>query len=321
MVLFAGLRASSVGTDTKSYADFFEKQQSFLDGWQGITNEPGYAILSAVAHLISDQYWALLITIAVVVIFFHLIAIYKLSVNPALSLFVFIAMGYFTFFFNGARQGIACAIYTLALGPLINGNFKKYAFWVMLAFCFHKSVIIALPLYFLFRQKNSLLFLAQMIVAAIVTILFFKTFLDFGTVVSDKYAVYKEIETTGGKMLTLFYFLLSGIFVYFKSAIPDNERKVYDIYLNMLMFGATIYIIVTFAGGYTEMTRLAIYFQIASIFIWPILFKNIRESVSINLFYIAFMIGHIGYFYIFTNKMGGYVPYELNVNIVPQWLL
>lgn len=321
MVLVAGLRGEYVGTDTRAYTVGFREYPTFYNGIKDFSNEMGYAVLRAVAHALSDQYWAILTAIAFVVVFCFMRSIYELSVNPAIALFVYISMGFYTFFFNGARQGIACAIYSLALRSLINGNFKNYAFWVLLAFLFHKTVIIALPLYFLFRQKNTQLYVAQMIGIATVTIIFFNTFLELGTLISDRYSVYSDIETTGGKKLTLFYLLLSGFFMYFKSVISTSDRKMYDIFLNMLILGSTVYIVVTFSGGYTEVTRLAIYFQIASIFLWPILYQNIRASSAKYLFYLAFVVGNIGYFYIFTNKMGELVPYKFNENIIPQWLL
>jgi len=40
------------------------------------------------------------------------------SANIGVSFFIFIAM-FYTFFFNAARQGIACAIFALAIGPLL----------------------------------------------------------------------------------------------------------------------------------------------------------------------------------------------------------
>ncbi|NTU73661.1 EpsG family protein [Candidatus Roizmanbacteria bacterium] len=321
MVLVAGLRGEYVGTDTRAYTTAFEHKAAFTDLMSESRNEFGYLLLQSVARSVSDEYWVLLTAIAVVVVFCHMRAIYKFSVNPAVTLFVFITMGYYTFFFNGARQGIACAIFTLSLGSLINGNFIRYALWVMLASCFHITVIIALPLYFLFRQQSRLLFVAQVAVGATVAVLFFNSFLDIGALISDKYSIYKDIETTGGRLLTLFYLLLSVFFIYFRSNISANDRKAYDCLLNMLIFGSTIYIVITFSGGYSELTRLAFYFQVASIFLWPIVYRNIQEFASNKLIYYAFTIGHIGYFYIFTTKMAGLIPYEINENTIFQWLL
>lgn len=321
LVLVAGFRNRSVGTDTEAYISGFENLRTFADVWKESSLEPGYLILTAMTRSLSNEYWVLLSAIAVIVVFCFLRSIYSFSDNPALSLFVFITMGYYTFFFNGARQGLALAIYALAIGPLIQGNFKKYAFWVLLAFCFHKSAIVALPLYFLFRQNNTYLFVFQMVAGATIAILFFGTFLDIGALISDKYMIYQELEATGGKFLTLFYVLLSAFFLYYRNAIPLTERKVYDYFLNMLIFGSTIYVVVSFSGGYVELTRLAIYFQISAMFLWPIVLRNIRKSQKRFLIEYAFLAGHIGYFYVFFNKMGRLVPYQFNEFLTNLWLL
>ncbi|MDA3832993.1 MAG: EpsG family protein [Spirochaetales bacterium] len=316
LVLVAGFRDRSVGTDTEAYVNGFANLRTFADAWKESSLEPGYLILTYVTRAISSDYWVLLTAIALVVVFCFMRSIYMFSDSPAISLFVFITMGYYTFFFNGARQGLAFAIYSLAIGPLIHGNFKKYAFWVLVAFCFHKSVIVALPLYFLFRQKNTLRYVLQMVAVATITILYFSTFLNIGVLISDKYMIYQELEATGGELLTLFYVLLSVFFFYFKYAIPLSERQRYDCLLNMLIFGSTIFVVVSLSGGYVELTRLAIYFQMASIFLWPIVLRNIRKSKKRFLFEYAFALSHIGYFYIFINKMAGLVPYKINETLM-----
>jgi hypothetical protein len=108
--------------------------------------------------------------------------------------------------------------------------------------------------------------------------------------------------------------------MYYRSAISESDRAAYDCFLNMLIFGSTIYIVITFSGAYVELTRLAIYFQIATIFLWPFVYKNIRTYSSKYLFNMAFLAGHIAYFYIFINKMGGFVPYKFNEDLF-KWLM
>ncbi len=317
MVLVAGFRDEYVGTDTRAYTTAFEQYLSFADQWEGSVMEPGYSVLKHLAGYISTDYWALLVTIAAVVVFCHMWSIYKYSGNPTIALFIFITMGYYTFFFNGARQGIACAIFTIAFGALIEGNFKKYALGVMVAFLFHKSVIIALPLYFLFRQKFTKYIFFALAIAAL-SVFFFQFIYNLGTFISERYAKYQEIESTGGYLLTLFYTLLSIFFVFFRINIPPANRKVYDCFLNMLIFGTMIYVMVILSGAYIELTRIAFYFQIASIFLWPLVFKNIRASSMRYILGIGLVSAQLVFFYIFLSKIGNLTPYEFNETVV-RW--
>ena len=316
MVLVAGLRAPSVGTDTRAYVTGFELQRAIFNP----LNEPGYYILNSVVRVFTEDYWVLLTVIAIITVFCYMRAIYQYSVDPVVSLFIFITMGYYTFFFNGARQGIASAIYCLAFGALVDGNFKKYSAWVLLAFCFHKSVIIALPLYFMFRQKTTLKFLAQMTIVAIVGVIFFDSVLDLGVLISDKYSIYQELHAQGGRLLTLYHVVLCVYFLVARSVIPPEDIKKYDVYLNMLFIGTVVYVIVTLSGGYVEVTRAGFYFQVASMFLWPIVFKNTSKHLGKHLLVYLFLIAQIIYFNIFINKMAGLVPYQFN-KLLACWFL
>jgi len=353
MVFVAGMRGLSVGRDTALYVRIYERTRMLPDTWESIS-EPGYWILNVIAHRISNDYWMILTAIAVVTVFCFMKAIYKISVNPAISLFIFITMGYYTFFFNGARQGIACAIYCLSFRSIIDGKFLRYAIYVILAATFHNSVILALPLYFLFRQKCSLMYIIQTVVGAAIVICFFSWFLSVGALVSEKYSMYKEMDATGGYWLTLYYALLSIFFLLLRSTVSEPDRKTYDYLLNMLIFGATIYIAIVFSHGYVQLMRFAFYFQVSTIFLWPIVFKNIytpcsrvfsdpetippRQLYSCQALpllpaytgfqvqpvgdrtgtytgFILIVLGHLAYFYIFLSQIGGCVPYRLNTDV------
>ncbi len=279
MVFVAGMRGSSVGRDTALYVKIYERTRMLPDTWESVS-EPGYLILNVVTHRISRDYWMILTAIAVVTVFCFMKAIYRISINPAISLFIFITMGYYTFFFNGARQGIACAIYCLSYKSMIDGKFLRYALYVVIAASFHNSVILALPLYFLFRQKCSLMYVIQTVFGAGIVICFFSWFLSMGALVSEKYSMYQEMDATGGERLTLFYALLSVFFLIFRPAVSAPDRKTYDYLLNMLIFGATIYIVVVFSHGFVQLMRFAFYFQVSTIFLWPIVLKSVCTPCS-----------------------------------------
>lgn len=356
MVSVAGMRGSSVGTDTGGYTRGYEANTylALSDIWEKAA-EPGYLILSIAAQRVSDDYWVILTVVAVVVVFCYLWAIYKVSINPAISLFVFITMGYYTFFFNGARQGLAAAIYCLAFGSLIAGRFWRYTLFVVVAFLFHRTVILALPLYFVFRRKCSLWYVGGIIVGATIVVCFLHVFLSLGVFISERYSVYAEMEATGGRGLTLFYVLLCIFFLMFRRSVAAPDRRTYDCFLNMLIFGATIYVVVVLSGGYVELTRFAFYFQIASAFLWPIVFKSVRTAsarslsssqgmsarlsprreglahpavepgvpISVEtagakayLQAIPVLLGHLAYFYLFLSQIGNLVPYRFNEQVI-----
>ena len=145
MVTVPTLRDSKVGTDSPAYVRYFYETTSFLEAATRTFGdkqlEYGFSILTWMAHIFSDQYWALFMVIALAAVACSQWAILAYSRNTAISFFVSLTMGMYTMFFNTARQGIACAICTLAIGPLIKRNFPKYVIIVLVAALFHNRQI------------------------------------------------------------------------------------------------------------------------------------------------------------------------------------
>ena len=317
LALFAGFRSIRVGSDTNMYAHRFERQYlSFLELMtQNTRIEIGYRFIEYLASLFSHQYVAILLTTAFVVLFFQLKGIYKLSEQTAVSLFVFITFGIYTYVFNGARQALAAGVFVYAMTFLIQGHFRKYALWIIVASFFHKSVIFGIPLYFLFRTKFSTKLFFFLIIATVVVTTFFNVFISYMTLLSEQYAKYQEIEATGGAYLTLAFTLLSLFFVLIRAKVHKKFKKTYDVYLNMFLVGTMIYQVVFFSEAYVEMTRIAFYYILTVMFIWPIIFKSLKQK-EIALVFIFFIIVHVFFFSIFIGKMANLNPYIVNPQIL-----
>ena len=107
LVLFAGLRSGQVGTDTGNYIRIFNSEK-FLNRrlLENLNKEIGFIILMRTARAISTEYWSLLTAIGAISVYYHIKAIKMLSSNFAISIFIFLALGTYTFLFNGARQAL-----------------------------------------------------------------------------------------------------------------------------------------------------------------------------------------------------------------------
>ena len=317
MVLFAGLRNESVGTDTMAYVRAFAlSHTSILDGdaYEMLKSEPGYFLVQKIAGLFSTNYCALLCTTAVICYSLVLKPILTYSDNRVLSLFIYITLGYYTFCFNAARQALALSIYLLAIPCIMNRQFMKYAIIVCIAALFHKSVLIALPLYFLFRLRFSLKSVILVIIAGCITAAYLPMLLESAKEIDDRYRLYADVKAVGGYMLTTFYVLLSIFCIYMRSNVLRKDLHQYDIFLQMLVCGSVIYLVVSLTGSYVELTRFAAYFQIATIFLFAKLYKSAdRENWSIVL--PIFVCGCLAFFFIFLTTMAALVPYKLNTTL------
>lgn len=314
MVLVAGLRDKSVGTDSWSYVRYFDWIQTLQDvaKYGGDTGEYGYWYLNWLIHFVSDQYMVLFLAIAVIVVGCYQYAIVKYSSNSTISFFVFMTMGFYTFFFNGARQGIACAIMTLAIGPLLKRNLKQYLACVLIAFFFHKTALIAVPVYFLFNKGNNLKSNFLYGLLGFVGAFAFPKFIELGGKLDDRYYVYGTSGTGGGFFIVGFTSLLTLFFLVFKKSVHINRDR-YCHFLNMLILGAMISVVsVVFQINPSGVLRLSLYFTISVVFLWPIVFENISKLSSKIFFTSILTMGYLAFFTLTTERFSRLVPYAFN---------
>jgi hypothetical protein len=314
LVLFAGLRSSDIGTDTNNYVGSFQSYRvattSVLDSKSSV--EIGYLFIEKMCRNITDQYWFLLTIIASIVMFFSLKVFKKLSVNLWLSIFIFITLGFYLFFFNGARQGIAAAIYGMAIVQLVKGNFKKYVLWVLFAALFHKTVLITIPAYFLIKSKYSL---KKIILAFVLSLGLISSWVYLITLfpgfLSEHYLAYDNRGALGGVLLTVCYFIMTVFFIRVRKFISANDRYLYDLFLNLTVFHTLIYLVILITGEDISMLRLAHYFSFGFVLIWPIIFRNLKVFNSL-VPRIVFVLVHLVFYYVYVYKMSDLMPYQFN---------
>lgn len=333
-IAFAGLRDSTVGTDTGGYTRNFKNTQveeviedvlqdkddplapPNLEGntlWEKLKDEPGFYYLKVAGRLLGDNYAILLLLVALIVCIGTLGGIHLVSQHELVSLFVFITLGLYTFSFNAERQGIAVAIYCLAIPYLIKRDLLRYTLVVAVAAMFHKTIVVTLPLYFLLTMRFS--FKSVLFIMAGVGVLtaFMPHLIDFGTSLESRYRLYTITDETAGRGLglTAFYTMLAVFFVWWRQFMDWRLLRRYDVFLHMIICAAVIFLVVTGMGLYVETNRFANYFQIAAMFLWADVFANPKHRPSWSMT-AAFVLGHLIYFYVFTDRMASLTPYALN---------
>ena len=312
LILFAGLRADTVGADTNAYINQFYYLHAAELIWHDGSFEVGVKLIYAIAVSLAESHTLLLVLFSTIAIPLSFISIRKYSKAPDLSLFLFITLGFFVFHFNGTRQGLAFAFYMMSFSAIDKGKFFQYSAWVLIGSLFHTSVIFTLPLYYVFRKKfswRSILWIAlSMSIFVVFTDVFFLVLGNF----SERYASYADRSGQGGGLLTIFNIAISIIFIIGRYMIALPDRHTYDIMLNMFIAGTVVFILVALTNGYVEMTRIAIYFTVAEIFLWPQLLRRIRPSYLRFMSYLIVLAVHILYYFIFLNQIGYYIPYVLS---------
>lgn len=317
MVLVAGLRHRLVGTDSGNYVRIFNSIQEFTDilAPAGRSLEYGFWTLAWLPHFISDQYMVYFLFIALIVIGCYQSTILKYSEHLGISYFVFITMGFYTFFFNGARQGMACAVYALAISPLFDRNFKKYFFIVLLATLFHKSALITLPVYFIFNKANTMKTNALIVFIGCAGAYFLQSIVEIASRFDSRYSTYADSGVGGGYLIVTFICSLCLFFLFYKKSVHVCQEQ-YGLFLNLFVFGAVISLVPTLFGvNPSGLLRLNLYFNISAIFLWPIVFKNLKTRSTKILFSYMFIALYVVYFVLTTQRFSNLTPYMFNSSV------
>lgn len=319
LVLFAGLRDYRVGTDTGNYVRQFVRSDSFASVAEG-RNEIGYHFLSWLARSASDSYATLLLMTATIVVGCYLTTIVKLSKRYETALFLFITLGMYTFFFNGARQGIAAAICFSAIPFLLQRRVWPYMATVAFAVLFHRTALLALPLYFIASPRISTLRLALLAVAAAMIVVFLRVFVSFAAIFfDDKYAAYAEVAEGGGAVMLAFLLGQGVVLVSLQRTIRREQRELYCRLLNIYLIGLVIAVAAVVSSvNPSGLLRLHVYFSSMAILLWPMVFTQFSSTALRGLISVGFLAVTVAFFVMTTVAFSNLVPYQINSEIF-QW--
>ncbi|MBR2585980.1 MAG: EpsG family protein [Thermoguttaceae bacterium] len=326
LVFFSGARDYWVGTDSSTYVRRYESFRGFEEvvedltetesgkiGVKSMFSEWGFSLLQTIAQLISDEYWALFTLVAIVCVGCHLLSFHQYSENVLISLYVLLTMTWYFFFFNGIRQGLALAVYTLSFGSLLKKDFKMYLFWVVLAMTFHRSVFFAIPMYFIFTRPNDLKQNILLFVIGLFCAIFLRDLIGVAAeTVAEKYTAYMSWSASSGSNYAYFYMFLAVGFLFCKPFIAPEDRREYDTYLNMILLGGVLNIAVAYGNATSNLMRMSLYFLIAACYIWPILLRNLR------VLYLPFISLQFLFFLYMSRKTSAIKFFHFNEWVAPM---
>ncbi|WP_455664383.1 EpsG family protein [Phocaeicola sp.] len=147
--VIAGLRAVTVGVDTKNYLRIFE----WIADGGGEFIEPGWFYLCKMVLSFGMEYNMLLWIVSVMTLIPVAFVVSQKSPNPSLSIFFYYSLYFYLNSFNIMRQILSVSFVFLGYIYLEQGRKKAYVFWVCIATLFHLSALSALGLLWIDKIK------------------------------------------------------------------------------------------------------------------------------------------------------------------------
>lgn len=291
LILVAGLRYR-VGTDYMNYALGYENIKRTV--WASIKafDEPGYKIVTILASKIYDDYAVMFFTLSLFTIGINIKVIAKYSDDFFFAIMLYVLIGAWHGSFNAVRQYAAGAILFAGHRYIFERKFWKFLLVVFVAFLFHRTAIVFLPIYFLARDSIN--------TKSIVLILISTVVMTYGMdYVFQIMSYFKGTDQTAYAYMTTavnpFRILVAFAPVFLVFFVPNDFRNNPEnaFYFNMLIINAA-FMLVTSSSAY--LARVGIYTDIYATIAFPKLIKAFNRKSQVILILLILVL--YSYFWI-----------------------
>jgi len=316
LVLIAGFR-NEVGTDFPAYREFYYTNNPTSTGF-----EPAYLLIRAILkffYLPSGAFFLLCSFIT----FFCFFKGFKIHSNDiSLSIILLIGLGFYTSSFNIVRQFVALSIYfCFGLKYIKQKLFLNYLICVLIGSCFHLSIILMLPFYFIVNLNISTFYALILIVVAVLFnlgLLSLNYVSPLTQLLPAKYQGYFQflehyLETLNEPLWLKFINNADKLIVLFCLMKYKKKLLSVDPTNNVLINFYLINVIFLFVSrGLAELQRVGLYFNVVSLLVVPLLLHLPPKKWGKLLVYCIIVIAYSAYFALFVlNKnVGEVIPYR-----------
>lgn len=311
LVCFAGLRSTSVGTDTVSYERLFNSLPLGASTIQVVNSSPqevGFTLLMLVVKQSGGNFTSLLLicsSITVTAIFWGLARTTK---NFTLSIVLYVLLSPYLEQFNGLRQALAVSLIFLASTFLgINKrSVLTFIFITLIATSIHVSSLLAaafLVIFLNWKVTLSKLFWSIVGVSALAVVVWgFPWIHDLAVSLNSRYSIYLESgrEAGFGFFLIIALRLLLVIFAIFLKPSKEDMR--------FASWSALSIIWMALGTQSVVISRISSYFAIFLIVLLPNVIQ-VRKSSTSTVFLLV--IAATFYFVLYLLNFSDLVPYSI----------
>lgn len=284
-IFIAAFRHSSVGIDTVVYEDafnYFLANANLRDIFTNGRFEPGFSAVIVLLRKLGSFFWLKLFVVTVnVCLIFK--AINKYSSIVWLSCLLYFLYAIYRANFNEMRQAVAVAIAIYGFKYIVDKNFWKYLLTISIAFLFHKTALLMIPLFFFaYFDKVKIWHMISIgiLFVAIWTYSYF--FIDIINLIGRN--EYTLNEETGG--WALFALQLLTVVIAFIQRDKLNQSRV-----NIASFYLVSFSLILFPICHLNPTffRMEFYAWIYMLFLVPNMLKSIENSLIRNIGIICYI--------------------------------
>ena len=315
--IFSGLRINigDTGSYVHSYRLAVENSASIEPIPFRIAGNAMFGFLQNRLIMRSDEPYTLIMVMSILAVVPVVYILYKYSAPYELAIALFVLTGYYMFSMNGIRQYAAAGI--LMLGTKFLFSEKKtdllfYLPFVLLAWTFHSSALIMIPIYFIVRRRSWSPFTIALLLGTVILTLAFNsvlpTFLD--ALENTDYSTYAENgwftsgTETGSNFIRVIVLAVPLVLSFlWRDRLNMMLGKKWDILVNLSVLNLAFYILSLYNWIFA---RLAIYTSAYVIIMMVHLLSKGARPKDRSLWYTAMVGMYIVYFTFASYAITGY---------------
>lgn len=257
LAFMAGIRDVDKWNDTGSYVMAFDYNTPTMFHYNGTMKgvpygEKGFFLIGVVVKTFINNYQVYLLVVSLLTFFFLFKDFRRYTAYPLLGLCIYVSRFYLGRNLMQIRAGLAYAIILLGVRYVTERNWKKYFLVIFIAYFFHKSALIAIPLYFMGSINIKKKHVVMLILFAFILTMYFTPVLQ--QYVTDNasdlevtnYVTGVEIEQAKGLRNPMIYFQCLWLFM-FTFGEGKIKKHLYDYNTIRNAYLLSTFILITFS--------------------------------------------------------------------------
>lgn len=192
------------------------------------------------------------------------ILVYRYSPSPYWSYLIYIAMGFYMFTYSGLKQTVAMACLMPAVMAMLEGKFKRFLLWVLLASWFHAPALIFMAAYPFCRQRPGGRYFVVLAALFAAMFLFRNQIVMFlAEVYYDDQDAFKAVDSNevGGRFLMMVFILVMGLIM---RPLHQWDKQYIQVF-NLMVLAAALQTMSVFDNNFTRLTDY--YYQFVALYI------------------------------------------------------
>lgn len=303
-----------IGNDYAPYT--VTAHEAYVGGY--VVTEAGFNLLvKAVYTLLNGEYYEVVFALfGFVTLFVFLKVFYRDSADFSQSFFLFMMLGFYFQTFNTVRYYFALSIALLSMRYVLEKDYIRFAFFILTAALFHKSVLLVLPVYWLAAFAWKRWVYALGVAAGAVCFAGRGLMLKLALILYPSYknTIYLEGGMSIPSVLRISAVLV--LYLWFVRYMGSGFRECADYQkirfygqLNFLAFLAS-----TFFSFLPVVTRIVYYFSVSQLLMIPLMVENIEDDavrMRLKLIITVVCVLYFAVFLLNAHQAGvGLLPYR-----------